>query len=194
MSRIAYFGYGSLVNLKSLRTPYLSAHRARLSGWRRRWQARPVVAGSFAPIENLAFLSVEPDEDAVIEGLVITDHRDSLPSLDQREVLYNRVTLDPERIEWLDDAPDDITDNCFIYAAGQPAAGNQARILRSYLDVVFQGYRQQFGERGPESFIRSTANFDLPVLEDRHDPIYPRAVQLDADEHVAFDALVPGAG
>ena len=41
---IAYFGYGSLVNLNTLQTGYVCAHPARLKGWRRHWQSR----GEFA--------------------------------------------------------------------------------------------------------------------------------------------------
>ena len=105
-SKIAYFGYGSLVNLGSLRTPFISAHRASLRGWQRAWLARPrvengvanrvenSVENSFTPTDGLAFLSVVPAPDAVIDGLVITDHTSSLAALDEREVLYTRVNID----------------------------------------------------------------------------------------------------
>ena len=88
--KIAYFGYGSLVNLETLQTPYISAHRARLTGWRRAWLARPKIPGGYAPISGLAFLSAERCENTTIEGIVVVDQRSSLPSLDQREALYDR--------------------------------------------------------------------------------------------------------
>ena len=90
---ITYFGYGSLVNLETIQTPYVSAAPATLKGWRRTWLSRPAVDGSFAPVEGLAFLSVEPDSSSEIDGMLVTDHRASLPSLDAREALYSRVEL-----------------------------------------------------------------------------------------------------
>ncbi len=37
---IAYFGYGSLVNTRTLQSDYIAAIPAGLKGWRRHWQAR----------------------------------------------------------------------------------------------------------------------------------------------------------
>ena len=184
---IAYFGYGSLVNLETLQTPYISAHRARLSGWKRTWLKRPKVPGSFAPIDGLAFLSVEPCPHTQIEGIVIVDHHTSLDALDRREALYNRHALDHACIEFLDDNPLAKNDGLFLYAAQEPPAGRDARILRSYLDVVMRGYHGHFGEQGVQRFISTTENFDCPIHEDRHKPVYPRSVSLQDHEAELFD-------
>lgn len=206
-AKIAYFGYGSLVNLETLKTPYISAHRARLTGWKRTWLARPKNVNGFAPIEGLAFLSVERCPDTTIEGMIIVDHRSSLPALDEREVLYDRHAIHPGQLEFLDDNPlntaesvvaegaEKATDapdsGLFLYAARQPAAGPQARILRSYLDVVMRGYHGHFGEEGIRRFIETTTNFDCGILEDRHQPIYPRSISVKQTEMDLFAEHLP---
>lgn len=190
-AKIAYFGYGSLVNLETLQTPYLSAHPARLKGWKRTWKARPKVAGSFAPIEGLAFLSVEPCPDTTIEGMVIVDHHASLPALDKREALYDRTSLNHASVEFVDDNPLQPDQDLFVYVAQPEATNNEARILRSYLDVVLRGFHGHFGEQGIEKFIKTTANFDWPIFEDRHEPVYPRAISVMENEVHLFERHLP---
>lgn len=187
-STIAYFGYGSLVNLGSLRTPYISAHRATLRGWKRVWLARPKVQNSFAVTDGLAFLSVVADTDAQIDGMVITDHESSLPALDEREALYSRVSIVTDDLSYHDE-PCAVTQQ-FLYEADEPPARDGAEILRSYLDVVMQGYLGHFGEDGLQRFINTTLNFDCAIREDRDDPLYPRATTLTVEEKRVFAALL----
>jgi len=186
-AKIAYFGYGSLVNLGSLRTPYISAYRATLQGWKRAWLARPRVENSFAPTDGLAFLSVVSAPDSNIDGLVITDHASSLPALDEREALYTRVDIDAADLNYHDDVAD--VDSQFLYEADQPLAHDGAEILRSYLDVVMQGYLQHFGEAGLHRFMQTTLNFDCAIREDRDNPVYPRPTTLTAAEKALFATL-----
>jgi len=184
-STIAYFGYGSLVNLTSLRTPYISAHKVTLKGWNRIWLSRPKETGSFASLEGLAFLSVISTPDSEIEGMLITDHASSLPSLDERESLYSRVTLNHSDLRHHDKGIE--LSEQFLYVADEYPAHPQAKILRSYLDVVMQGYLHHFGIEGLENFFQTTRNFDLDILEDRDKPLYPRATELNADEKAIFE-------
>jgi len=181
---IEYFGYGSLVNLGSLGTPYISAQRATLKGWNRVWLSRPVTKDSFAVQEGLAFLSVVNTPNTEIDGMVITDHTSSLKSLDEREALYSRVTIAAEDIQHHDEPAD--TSQHFLYVADDAPAHKDARILRSYLDVVMQGYLQHFGVEGLDRFFATTVNFDLDIQEDRDDPLYPRATQLTSEEKKIF--------
>lgn len=190
-SCIAYFGYGSLVNLNTLRTPWLAAHPARLSGWERIWLARPKVEGSFAPIDDLAFLSARRNTSSAIDGMLILDHASSLASLDEREALYERHTISSVDLHFHEDAPDLDGMDLYVYAAEPLALGQTSSILRSYLDAVGQGFHTHFGEEGLARFIASTANFDLPIHEDRHDPLYPRPVDLTITERNLMDRLFP---
>ena len=183
-STIAYFGYGSLVNLESLRTPYISAHRATVKGWKRIWLARPYEPDSFAASEGLAFLSVTRAPGSTIDGMIIKDHACSLESLDKRESLYSRVNLDSNTIKFHDS--DCKTRHQFLYVADDHPADKKSRILRSYLDVVMQGYYYHFGIKGLEDFFATTLNFDLEIQEDRKDPLYPRATRLTAEETEVF--------
>ena len=189
--RMAYFGYGSLVNLQTLRTPFIAAIPARVTGWRRCWLARPEGVGAGLARTDLAFLSVRPDAGTVIEGLVVVDHLSSLAALDAREALYARQEIPVALVEaasepWGVPSPD----SAFLYVADAPPA-QTGSILRSYLDAVMQGYLTQFGEAGLERFVATTDNFGLPVLEDRDAPIYPRAVVTTPQQRALFDALVP---
>lgn len=183
-SPIAYFGYGSLVNLGSLQTPYISAHRATVKGWKRIWLSRPFEPGSFAASKGLAFLSVTPAANTRIDGMLITDHVSSLTSLDERESLYSRVTLESTSITLHDD--DISIGEQFLYVADDHPVEKHSRILRSYLDVVMQGYHHHFGVKGLENFFSTTLNFDLEILEDREAPLYPRATTLTPEEKTIF--------
>lgn len=183
-STIAYFGYGSLVNLQSLRTPYISAHRASVKGWKRAWLSRPFEPGGFASAEGLAFLSVIPAADAEIDGMIITDRSSSLASLDARESLYSRVTLTDHSITFYDDAV--TTREQFLYVADDHPADSNSQILRSYLDVVMQGYHTHYGLKGLENLFATTVNFELNIVEDRDNPLYPRAVKLTPEEKEIF--------
>lgn len=187
-SRISYFGYGSLVNLDTLRTPYISAHRARVTGWERVWLSRPKIEGSFAPYEGLAFLSVRPAKNTAIDGLLITDHVSSLAALDEREALYSRTRINFETLMFPDG--ERVEADHFLYVADAAPAAPNARILRSYLDAVMQGYLHHFGEQGLQDFIATTANFDLEIQEDRDAPVYPRAVRLTVKQSELFTALI----
>ena len=185
---IAYFGYGSLVNLETLRTPFLEAHPARVTGWERVWLARPKVPGSFVPIDGLAFLSVRPNRSQTIDGMLIVDHKSSLASLDEREALYQRHEVTSDGLEIIGDY--DGHKQSYIYVADAVDAQPDARILRSYIDAVMQGYLTHFGEEGVLRMLNSTRNFGLEILEDRDDPIYPRPVSLQKKEADFFDSAI----
>ena len=160
-SSIYYFGYGSLVNLDTLRTPYHSSHRATLKGWRRLWVSSET---------DRALLSVERCPESRIEGLVISDASSSLSSLDARESGYSRHELSPNELEW-HDSPSPECQQCFLYICDSQEQGGT--ILRSYLDAVAQGYLRQFGESGLHNFISTTRNFDIPITEDRESLTIP---------------------
>jgi len=77
----------------------------------------------------------------------------------------------------------------FLYVADElPTVENngEAKILRSYLDVVMQGYLNHFGVEGIERFYATTQNFELDILEDREQPLYPRATTLTDEEKSIF--------
>jgi len=183
------FGYGSLVNPDTLRTSYIGVHRARLKGWGRNWLRRPKEAGDFAPLENLALLSASPNaDDTWLDGMIVLDHVSNLPALDEREVLYERVELNANAIDWPDGPPAGVEGiPLYVYSAGLELADNDLSILRSYLDAVLQGYFRAFGEVGITQFLATTHPQGLTILEDRSTPLYPRPIVLDDEECVLID-------
>ncbi|MGB7286596.1 MAG: gamma-glutamylcyclotransferase family protein [Salaquimonas sp.] len=193
---IAYFGYGSLVNLQTLRTAYVGATPARLKGWRRHWQARPGVAGgaqTFSP----ALLSVHRAGplNVHIEGMLIVDHLKHLGDLDEREAHYDRVLIGEDLI-----APEDNSllnsippDQRFVYV-GRKTEAETSALLQSYLDAVMAGFLHTYGESGVMNFIHTTIGFDRHIIEDRKEPIYPRSVQISDSEAIWFDKLLSEAG
>ena len=188
---VAVFGYGSLVNEATHRTPVVATVAAELVGWRRVWLRRPPNPDN--PRDGIAFLSVEEAPGTTIQGVLMIDRVASLPDLDRREALYDRVPLARDAVRILDDHPALGPDVPFyLYRATATAeAPPPPRILRSYLDAVFQGYALRFGDGAVEAFLASTANGALAVDEDRAAPVYPRAVTLTDAERAVFDRVRP---
>ncbi len=186
---IAYFGYGSLVNRATHQTDIADFSKVRLKGWRRQWLSR--LRADIGPV---AMLSVVPDMQCEIEGLVVTDHAHNLPAVDAREIRYNRQVLQADDLKYINGGNgNNIPVNIYV-AKPVETVGTQikGRILRSYLDAVMQGYHNKFGRDGLHRFVQTTSNFDVGVREDRANPFYPRPVTTTAKERALFDTLVPG--
>ncbi len=169
-----FFGYGSLVNRGT--HSYTNAARARLQGWRRAWVRTPV--------REISFLSVIPDANSVIEGLIAEVPDSDWAALDTRENGYARIGSERAVLHDLDP-----TVMISHYAVPQDTwvAGGDHRILLSYLDVVVQGYLKEFGAHGVAQFFDSTDGWDTPILNDRASPRYPRAQTLSAQETALVD-------
>lgn len=162
MSDTFFFGYGSLVN----RTTHIydNAHPARINGWCRVWR--------HTVLEPIAFLTAVPAVGCQIDGLIAAVPNGDWQALDEREQAYDRVDLLD-----LDDHPLPFTPKAAIYSIpeGKHGAPSQAHpILLSYLDVVVQGYFQEFGAEGVERFFATTQGWEAPILDDRAVPQYPR--------------------
>lgn len=185
---VAYFGYGSLVNRRTLRTKFLGIRRASAQGWQRFWLPR---------VQNgeMALLSVQPTAAETVEGVVVYDRAEHLPAVDEREAGYARRIVDLGRLAV--ERPPIADVPVYIYEAhrGTPdAAETQSAILQSYLDAVMQGFRTLYGEEGLRRFVAGTAGFETAVLQDREQPRYPRAVTLSDGEAALFDRLVSERG
>lgn len=220
---MAYFGYGSLVNLETLRTEYVAAYPACLKGWRRHWQSRKAsstaqISGRSTQsgeeqrlwqaalaaaggeqgvsIEDIALLSVHRDPHCEIDGMLIVDRLSALPALDDRERLYDRTVLTAGTVRMTggSDLPDGVDpENLFVYV-GQENAGGEICLLQSYLDAVMAGFFHAHGEEGVKRFIATTTGFKRRMVRDRMHPVYPRAVQIDTRQAALFDDLLLEAG
>lgn len=174
MSDPAFFGYGSLVNLAT--HSYDDPRPAVLHGWRRVWQR--------TNLRKAAFLSVVPCPDTALHGVIARVPGADWLALDQREAAYQRHDVtsaiqhdgDKAQTAVYQVKPAHLSD-----AADHP-------ILRSYLDVVVQGYLRVHGEAGVAHFFETTDGWTMPVLDDRAAPLYPRHQLLTARETALVDA------
>jgi len=179
MSDPHFFGYGSLVNRRT--HAYAPAHRATLPGWRREWRA--------TALRPAAFLTARPCEGSEIDGLVAPVPRGDWRPLDTREEGYARIDAGlvthalrpaPQIAVYSIPPRDDDRANC--------------PILLSYLDVVVQGFLNEFGDDGVTRFTQTTDNWSLPVADDRHAPLYPRAQTLARAERALIDRWLAQLG
>ena len=197
---VGYFGYGSLVNRATLATGVVAAFPARLEGWGRTWRPRPDMGptpGVTLP-DGLtpSLLTAHRAEGAAIDGLLVIDLAVNLPVVDAREFRYHRrditlaeLTFDAARTERDTGLRLDPGTRLHVYEARteHPETVGPSPILRSYLDAVMQGFLREFGEGGVHRFVAETGAFHMPIHEDRHQPLYPRAVALSAAEAELFD-------
>ncbi len=169
-----FFGYGSLVNRKT--HGYPDAHPAEMRGWRRAW----VRSAAF----DRVFLSVVPDPETAILGLIAAVPGGDWTALDQREAGYARLSSGGAVTHPV--ASDlDIAH----YAVPPETQGETTRntIALTYLDVVVQGFLHEFGTDGVTHFFDTTDGWDTPILNDRAAPVYPRHQSLTAAETALVD-------
>lgn len=174
MTLTQFFGYGSLVNAAT--HDYVPTRPATLPGWRRVW-----VHTSLRPI---AYLSVER-ADTEIDGLVAEVPGGDWAALDARERAYDKHPI-AARIHACGSETAAV-----VYAVPDShAAPPDIRhpVFLSYIDVVVQGYLRLFGEAGAARFFSTTAGWDVPVVNDRAAPRYPRHQRLTEAERAFVDA------
>ena len=178
MKQSYFFGYGSLVNRGT--HAFVQAAPAHLTGWRRTWRE--------TDLRPAACLNVERAPGIVLDGLVAVVPGGDWEALDAREYAYERhhlalADVRTQRADILD---------LQLYATrpdiSRPAGRPDHPILLSYLDVVVQGYLREFGKAGVARFFETTTGWQAPILNDRDQPIYPRAQTLNAAETALVDA------
>lgn len=177
-----FFGYGSLVNRDT--HGYRDAQPAVLRGWRRIWR--------HTGLRDVAYLTVVPDPAGRIEGLIAAVPGADWHALDLREKAYDRTDASHQVEHALAHRP-----KIAVYAIPEgrhdrPDRPN--RLLLSYIDVVAQGYLREFGENGATRFFATTGGWDVPVLDDRRDPRYPRHCRLTGDETAFVNDALAGLG
>jgi hypothetical protein len=158
-----FFGYGSLVNTRT--HDYPQPFKAQLKGWRRIWR--------HTTLRDLAILTVVPDTNCQIDGLIAQVPGNDWSALDKREVNYTRSTVPPEVLSHSHSGPIEVQVYQTRTDRDAPAEARHP-ILMSYLDIVVQGYFQQFGEQGVADFFATTSGWETPVRDDRAAPQYPR--------------------
>ncbi len=184
------FGYGSLVNSRTLPDDSLSA-RVKVTGWRRAWRLSVDTKKG-----RRCTLTVIPDPTCAIFGTVVAQPQTQIEVMQKREAVYDRIDLSPDAVEWIDARPDGWPDP-YIHVGDSAYARTGDRdhpVLLSYVETVLAGYLQTFGSDGPDHFIETTADWHVPVLNDRESPIYSRATELSVAERALVDELLERAG
>ncbi|NVK34977.1 MAG: gamma-glutamylcyclotransferase [Rhodobacteraceae bacterium] len=180
---ITYFGYGSLVNVNTL-SPQAKAQPGTLRGWVREWR----IISFNAEGQGVCSLTVTPSAEHSIRGVSVREPASGLGKLDKRENGYNRIngvgdTFSHDPIDGLDASDSLGAPDLFLYRAkpeNYTWGCEQNPILQSYVDCVLAGFYAFWGEDGVDHFIETTRGWDrVPVLQDRENPIYPRAVVLE---------------
>jgi len=178
MTQAYFFGYGSLVNRDT--HGYDGARTARLSGWKRVWR--------HTRLRPVAYLTVVPDAESEIDGLIASVPARDWAALDARERAYDRVAACHQVTHTLPHSPEIAVYTIPDGKHGTPDETCPA--LLSYIDVVVQGYLREFGEQGARRFFDTTAGWEAPVLDDRAAPVYPRHRRLSSDERAFVDELL----
>lgn len=164
-------------------------------GWRREWRAVPAHQGA-----SVCALSIRPAPGCAIDGVLVVEPTRKLPALDQREAIYDRLYLARRAFQMLRSDPlaGALQTALLVYRAkrGNRVWGSaRAPICHSYVDAVMKGYLDSFGPAGLRRFMATTDGFDwVPILRDRKEPLYPRAIQTTPAERDCFDALLADAG
>ncbi|SON56375.1 hypothetical protein HDIA_2834 [Hartmannibacter diazotrophicus] len=187
---VGYVGYGSLVNRETLRTDFVDLVPCRLSGWRRAWRHRILRSSG----QTQTVLTAMADAAASIDGVVVLDRLDNLPLVDARERGYDRHPVDRSMLEIDGILPPEI--DLYVYVSRSPHLGGPEEshpVPLSYVDVVMAGYVRLFGRAGAQRFVASTDGWDVPRLDDRAAPTYPRAIACDPDLETLVDDLMAAA-
>jgi hypothetical protein len=175
MNDPCFFGYGSLVNRNTHRGE--NCRPAVVTGWKRAWLRIPGRA--------LSILSAVRADGVEIAGLVASVPGGDWAALDRREKNYRRhiIPVDGNPVA-IYEVPDEV----------RSAPTGENAILLSYLDVVVQGFLEEFGEAGVAAFFETTDNWHAPVLQDRDAPVYPRARVLSRRETELVDWHIANVG
>ncbi len=172
-----FFGYGSLVNLRT--HSYPNARPARLQGWRRVWR--------HTNLRPRPFLTIELCRSVSIDGVIATVPNADWAALDQREAVYDRHLLDEPPLITNDALNVDTVSTYVIPVDKYPIPAEEHPILLSYLDVCAQGYWNLFGKKGAVAFFETTVGWPSLVQDDRAAPIYPRAQKLTPPQRDLVD-------
>ncbi|MEO0922622.1 MAG: gamma-glutamylcyclotransferase [Pseudomonadota bacterium] len=176
------FGYGSLVNAKTHN--YKETQKARLSGWRRMWRK--------TDMREAAFLTIVPDLNCELDGLVARVAPEQWEELRERELAYAQLEA---RSQVTCDLSSDTSLAIFSIEDGKHfMPDDTSPVLLSYIDVVVQGYLEVFGRGGVERFFQTTDGWEAPVRDDRSTPIYRRHQQLDVTQTDIVNAMLRNVG
>jgi gamma-glutamylcyclotransferase (GGCT)/AIG2-like uncharacterized protein YtfP len=178
------FGYGSLIDAdcRQRTFPGEKAYAARLHGYQRYWSG---LKGS----HDRSAVVISPEAKASVNGVLIPFDETFLAQLDQREAGYDRVLLQAEQVELLSELPKPAA-KIYVYVAQEYwHPQSDSPILQSYLDVCLRGCLA-ISEQYAREFLLSTNYWVSHWLDDRQQPLYPRAENIDALALEQIDSIL----
>ncbi len=168
---------------------------ATIAGWQRHWAHRvdderaaqltwrPGEQDETIP-KGFTVLTVAPASTVEIDGVLAVIGLTDLPALDRRESGYARHTLN---------LPDIASPVALYVSSKTQGACREYPLLQSYVDCVLAGYLAVFGWQGVTRFIATTKGWEAPIIDDRSNPLYPRAVTIEDDIRCEFDERILAA-
>ncbi len=186
--KFSIFSYGSLVNPDTLDFS-AKAYPARVKGYCRSWGHCVSLHGF-----NLRALTVVKRKFCEIEGVVLVADESIAQILNKREIGYKPVRVTPVL---KDENYQHYAENSYLYIGKkefQDLHNVNYSIPQSYLDCVLDGYLKLGGTKSAFQFIESTDGWDVPIMNDRNSPKYPRALELTDNRIQEIDRILVDSG
>jgi len=192
-TRLHYvFGYGSLIERESRMRTWPSAEFASpvvVKGIARGWFDQTDVP-SWSP----TYLGGVTEEGAECNGVIFPVTSAELDSYGRRETGYTLTKIEPSRLTVLDGATPPDAEIWYFANTRKRFASVERPIVQSYVDVCLNGcleleamYPRARQANFAEQFIRTTANWGPPWINDR---IFPYRPFVHVPRAWAIDALL----
>lgn len=189
-------GYGSLISHDSrfrFTDINVAAIAAQVSGWQRSWNMA-------SPNENITCVGALPSDNGDMNGVLVEVDTIS-EKLRKREQNYHFVELDPADIKiysaagQLHQSIDFHRSRIWVCQVSDPHGPKQSHpVCQSYVDTCLSGCLEQADESFARDFIEQTLGWDGYWLNDRQNPLYPRAARVSEETQKQIDALLCDSG
>jgi cation transport regulator ChaC len=170
------FGYGSLISRESRHRTATTGDSmpVRIRGLQRAWNI-------IAPEMKMAGVGVTLDESASCNGVLMEIDESELAAFDRRELestnySYQRLQIPTGKITGLTAEISDLAQVWAYIVKKTSTPTSEFPIVQSYVDVILTGCLE-IGEEFAIEFIRSTAGWERPWIDDRANPRYVRHLQ-----------------
>jgi len=166
------FSYGSLINSQSrhLNSGLKRAQKAVLTGYCREWNIA-------VPKIKATVLGLVKKNQAKVNGVVFKVSEAELKSFDSRELPagYTRIQIDLKQLKINGKNPTEGTYYAYLTKKPTHPVKNKP-VIQSYVDVVLSGCLN-YGKKFAQDFIKTTSGWQYARIDDRQNPVYPRALK-----------------
>ena len=185
-------GYGSLFKKSSLQRtlPQVDIiHPIYLKNYQRSWNAIENITVTF----STTFLGIQKDNSSKTNAILFEVDEALLSTIDKREFLYTRESVDANNIEFISKALEiNSDDEIWVYITNTPAApSKQNPIIQSYVDTCISGcfeIEKEFKIKNfAKEFITTTKNWSENWVNDR---LFPRAPHIHMPDAYRIDELL----